>query len=190
MNKDSIDAIVRCAFQICCIYFLKCFYPSVKFGSCVSLCTARNYDKELCEIIYKLKKILCDVEPLTHKKCDKPNEQSRKQETPCFTKTDEYYPANKNIAYGEIKDTITQQLKDKYGENICVDFTYDDCDDSKMLYSLKIKEIGKCDPDPRDFCESEIYVNTKNKTFHVKIGNKFKSFPLVKKSIVKCERIF
>jgi len=67
--------------------------------------------------------------------------------------------------------------------------TTDDIDEEKILYTLKIKQIGTSEPVLSDYAESDIYVNSKTKMFLVRSTDGFKSFPLIKQSIVNCERI-
>lgn len=178
MNGESINAVVRCAFKICYIYFLKCFLPSISFVPSINLSSSTNYDRRLKEQINHMKRLLLSIG----------NQDQVK--TSDHTKTDEYVASVKDAAYSEIKKTITTQLKEKYGDDVCVEFNYEDNDvnKEKMLYSLKIKRLGTSLPIPEDYSESDIYVNTKTKTFHVRSGKGFESFPLIKHSIVKCER--
>lgn len=172
MNSEMISAIVRCAFKICCIYFLKCFLPVIKFGSSGHVHRGKDrYDLMLRDQIKVMGHLL----------------SSERGDVLDFTKTDNL----KDEAYGEIKKKITSRLKEQYGDNICIDFTYDeaeDCKKDKVLYSLKVKELGKNDPDEKDFEESEIFVNTKTKTFGVRTSKGFRVFPLAKRSVVRCEK--
>jgi hypothetical protein len=190
MTKDSINAIIRCAFKLCFIYFLKYFIPPLNFGPHIGLCAITNYEKELHEQIAKLKELVLshptNNEPKIHK-----SKKEREENDDLFTKTDNHDAAIKEAAYDEIKKTIVNKLKEEHGDNICVEFTYQDNEElekNKVLYSLKIKEIGKDQPPDDKFKESEIYVNTKTKTFHVKTDNGFKSFPLIKRSVIRCEK--
>lgn len=215
MNGESINAVVRCAFKICYIYFLKCFLPSISLGSNINLFSSTDYDRRLKEQINHMKRLLTSTSavPSTEKtqekvtdgvpaKTDKKQSKPPKQEesdksseknsakTSDYTDTDEHDASIKDAAYSEIKKTIANQLKEKYGNDICVEFNYEDNDKNKekMLYSLKIKRLGTSTPNPDDYADSDIYVNTKNKTFNVRSGKGFTSFPLIKHSIVKCER--
>jgi hypothetical protein len=107
------------------------------------------------------------------------------------TKTEKHDMAIRESAYDDIKKSITLQLKEKYGDDICVDFAYDDinvAEKEDILYSLKIKEIGKSEPNPKEFSESEIYINTSSKQFCIKTKDGFQKFPLTKRSVVKCEK--
>lgn len=60
-------------------------------------------------------------------------------------------------------------------------------DTNKNILLLKIKEIGDEDPDYNKFKLSDIYVNKKSKTFHIKGDDGFYVFPLSKKCIVRCD---
>ena len=194
MNRESINAIVRCAFKICYIYFLKCFLPSITFGSNINLFSSTDYDRRLKEQIKDMKRHLTSVSD--DKKTvgdDKKTVQTRdipQGKMSDYTKTDEYDASVKDAAYSEIKKTITGQLREQYGDDICVEFNYEDNDKNKEknLYSLKIKRLGTSSPKPADYSDSDIYVNTKTKTFHVLANGAFTSFPLIKHSIVKCEK--
>ena len=191
MNGDLINEIVRCAFKLCLIYFLKCFLPSVNLGSYVGVCASTDYDKELRDQILVMRRFFIkdrDDEKHEAKKCDVKKCDTREDDQE-FTRTKGHDNAVKESAMNEIKQNITEQLKEKYGDNICVDFACDDAPkDKKMLYALKIKEIGRCDPKEGDFCESDIYVNTESKQFYVKTKSGFHTYPLLKRSVVKCEK--
>jgi len=122
--------------------------------------------------------------------------------------SDDPTDANESIkkeTYDVIKKNITDNLKEKYGENVEIDFKCDETiktkktpkkqmvpEKSKSLentvYSLKIKEVGKDEPKKNNFCESEIYVNTKTKKFYVRSKNGFESFDLQKRSVVRCKK--
>ena len=179
MNKDFINAIIRCAFRLCFLYILKFLLPPICLGKYISL-FATDYNNEIIQQIDRMRKLLISSNSEDTSTTNHDNDN--------FTKTDNHDNEIKYAAYNDIKKNITGQLIEKYGDNICVDFTFDNENREKVIYSLKIKEIGKCDPDPKNFDESEIYVNTKTKHFLVKNKRNFETFPLSKRSIIKCER--
>lgn len=191
MNKDFINAFVRCAFKLCFTYLSKFLLLPFHFGSSVNLV---DYDRDILEQIINMRKLLLTVSGVNNKEktITTSNSQSACGDTELnFTKIGNNNDGNviNDTAYCEIKKNITNQLIDKYGDNICVDFSInDDGNKDKVIYSLKIKEIGRCDPDPKNFDESEIYVNTMSKQFMVKRKHGFESFRLSKKSILKCEK--
>jgi hypothetical protein len=104
-------------------------------------------------------------------------------------------------AYDEIKQNITNQLKEKYGDDVSVNFSHNkpqiyhssqylarngtDSIHDKFTYALKIKGIGRDIPREKDFAESEIYINTDKKLLFIKSQNRFVVFPLLRKSIIK-----
>lgn len=104
------------------------------------------------------------------------------------------------MSFIDIKEKIASKLKNKYGENLSLDieFQYDDylkyekllnLEHEKLLnYSIKVKSIGKEDPDPNDFSLSDIYINIKKREFCVKTENGFVKFPLKRKSVIKLEK--
>lgn len=199
IDNISINAIVRCAFKICFLYILKCFVPSISIRSYIKLCETSNYDDELNDQILIMKKLLnsclCEYEKNNDKydKYDKYGKYCKHdKKNICITKTNDHDIALKNAAYDEIKMNIVDQLKEKYGDNIAIDFTYDNSkknkdNKEKVLYALKIKEIGKNTPKIKKFNESEIYVNTETNMFHIRTKDGFHIFPLIKKSLVKVE---
>lgn len=219
MNKNLIKSIVRCAFRICFIYFLKCFLPLIIIdsrGSSSSLLSMSNYEIELLKQISILKKLVLQFdsdESLDSSASPSVNESpsasasasentstnasaNSNNSNDSHSENSESLDSNtKHLAYEKIKENITNQLKEKYGAETRVEFNI--CNDKEtdknnvkndMICALKIKEMGKTDPDPEKYGNSDIYVNTKTKTFHVKTLNGFQSFPLGKKSIVKCEK--
>lgn len=193
MNGDTINAVIQCAFKICYIYFLKCFLPSITLGTNINLFASTDYDGKLLGQINVMKRLFAEQkQDLDQTRASKNNKKitDKLSKSSDYTRTDEHDASVKDAAYSEIKKTISSQLREKYGDDICVDFSYDNDDKNKdkMLYSLKIKRLGISTPDPDDYSESDVYVNTKTKTFHVKTGKGFISFPLIKHSIVKCER--
>lgn len=213
MNKDLIIAVVRSAFRICCIYFLMCFLPPICIGPYINIGSTSNidYNKQMQEQILKLKKLLNntsvddlndDINDSNHDVLNS-SESSESNDHSCVeTETSDKNISNKNVynndtlnndAYKEVKKNIINQLKEQYGDNIRVDFTKNKSDVSsisqnKALYAIVIKELGKTNPNPKDFDESEIYVNTKTKTFHVKTKNTFAVYPFNKKSVVRCDK--
>lgn len=64
MNNSSVIAIIRCAFQICFYYCLKCLAPPIKLESNISCYSAYNYDEQLSYQISKLKYLIqkCDLD--------------------------------------------------------------------------------------------------------------------------------
>ena len=202
MNGESINCIVRCAFKICYIYFLKCFLPSINLGLNINLFSPVDYDCMLCGQINHMKQlIISNPQPQTQCCENIKTDDSSKQTQICdgseilsknsnSTQSDDHSASIKEAARCEIKQTITSQLKKKYGDDICIEFNYADNDKKKekMIYSLKIKQIGPRLPNPDNYSESDIYVNTKTKSFYVRSGEGFASFPLIKQSIVKCEK--
>ena len=218
MNGDSINAIVRCAFKICLIYFLKCFIPSVKIGSYSGLCSSNDYDKELKNQItimsqFFVQNSITDMSSdyeLEHKHKKRNSKRNSKRDskhdknhdhityddydecnkTEDYTKTTNHDDELKKSAIKEIQQNITNQLKEKYGDDICIDFAHNESNnkEKKSLYALKIKEIGRREPRDRDFSDSDIYVNTETKQFYIKTDDGFNVYPLVKRSIVRCDR--
>lgn len=174
MNNVSILAIVNCASQICLFYLLKCLVPPVKLGSHISLCSSQDYDKQMNKSIRKLKSILSDVNDLDAAGCG--------DEGMCNTN------GRPNIK--DIKDKIAKELKDCYGDDTEVTFTYENCnnDENDTVCSLKIKEIGSGEPKKGNYACSEIYVNKVDRTFNVMTEEGFKTFALRPKSIVRSER--
>lgn len=167
MNTELINSIVSCAFKICLTYILKYF-------DLLSFLKLYDYDKELCCQINKLRDILGN-------KCDTIHNNAY------------------DLIKEKIKDDITEKIKDKYGDDVSIDFSYDvqiqpdkhndeNDEKQKVLYSLRVKEMNNKEPDESKFNKSEIYVNTKKKTFCVKTDKGFKEFPLIKKSIIRCEK--
>jgi len=192
MNPDpaqinSINAIVRCAFKICLIYFLRCFLPSVSICSYIRMST--DYDKELHDQILVMRRIIGENKNSNVNSVNNminiPDKSVKTAEG--FTKTVNYDNSIKDSAFKEIRQSITNQLKDKYGENICIDFTYDDeklkenkeNKEKKEIYALKIREIGRGIPE----------VDVDSKQFYVKSRSTFNVYPLTKRSMVKCEHI-
>ncbi len=208
MDKDLIKSIVRCAFKICFYYFLKCFLLTIdSYGNKGSL---SKYEIKLLERISVLKSLVLELD------LDSSNEKSSESDSGSLcssTKNIESLnteitessniSSNKNysesidsdtkhMAYEKIKENITTQLKEKYGADTHIEF--DLCDDqtsdkNNVICALKIKEMGKTEPDPEKFGESDIYVNTKTKTFQIKTSEGFHFFPLGKKSIVRYEKL-
>lgn len=213
MNGESINAIVRCAFKICLIYFLKCFLPSVKIGAYSGLCSSNDYDKELKNQITDMSHFFVqnsitdmnsdyEVEQKQKKRNSKRNSKRNNKhnnkyddydecdKTEDYTKTTNHDEELKKSAIKEIQQNITNQLKEKYGDDICIDFAHNEPDNKerKSLYALKIKEIGRREPKDRYFSDSDIYVNTETKQFYIKTDDGFHVYPLVKRSIVRCDR--
>lgn len=183
MNGDLIKAIVRCAFKICIMYFMKCFVAPINISS-VFGGVSKNYDCELLEHICEMK-LLCDRIKNNPKSCDTQTESSVNETDSC---DDESEMSNRNEKYNKIKQSIAEKLKETYGDDVCVDFSNNNNNENKILYSIKIKQVGRNEPNPKDFCESDIYVNTQNKMFYVRTSKGFNMYPLTKKSVVRCER--
>lgn len=197
MDNQLIKSIVRCAFKICFYYLLKWFLPSTIDSGAGSL---PKYEAKLMEQINILKMILqTEIDPGSGSGSDSGSGSgsgSLCTESIGSTNTEntEYNSESldsetKRNAYEKIKDNITAQLKEKYGTDTYVEFNV--CDDESkddMICALKIKEMGKNDPNPEKYGKSDIYVNTKTKTFQIRTSDGFQSFPLGKKSIVRCEK--
>jgi hypothetical protein len=227
MSEGFVNAIVRCAYRICLIYFLKCFLPSINIGPYMGICSTSNYDKELQTQISKLRKIIIrkDISESDNKStaCSGDNhsnvtcstdtrstdtrstdtcsssgsesdvkakvEAKNNHDNKKTTKTKEREESSKKAAMSEIKQTITAQLKERYGDDIAIDFSHDTVQTKdKCLYAIKIKELGKSMPKENDFEESDIYVNTDKKVFYVRTKSGFKVYPLTKRSIIRCEK--
>ena len=194
MNKDLVNSIVKCAFRICSIYFMKFFVPNVNLGSYKTLPQDSNYEAELNKAISKMRDLLLK------------DYQNNSNNITSVEETDEYA---RKTAYKQIKKNLTIQLKEKYGDNIQIDFCNEkinknnDNDKDVIIlktenesvnefkeghdrkYALKIKEIGQHEPNTKNFDENDIYVNTKTKTYHIKVKNGFNTYPLGKRSIVR-----
>ena len=172
MNSELINAIVRCAFKICYIYFLKCFIPPINIGSLSHIFSSNDHDRKLKEYISHMKQLILS--------------------SSCHNNIESTESIDKDTAYSEIKKNITSQLKEKYGDDVFIEFENKDKDKNKemdkSIYSLKIKKTGIINPHMTDFDESDIYVNTKTKTFHIRTKRGFEIFPLVKNSIIKCDK--
>ena len=210
MDKDLIKSIVRCAFKICFYYFLKCFLPLTVIDS------HGSFDIKLLKQIHTLKKLVLHLDSEVSESATisetigsdstststsaststcsnlKPNSFTDGSNCSSTDNSSENNNDTKHIAYEKIKENITNQLKEKYGSDTQIEFNM--CDDimtkekENMICALKIKEMGKIDPDPEKYGKSDIYVNTKTKTFHVRTLDGFQTFPLGKKSIVRCEK--
>jgi hypothetical protein len=156
--------------------------PHINIGKYVLF--ERNYRDELKEKIKKMRRILMNSDYFVSESD--------------VTTLNNYSPVEGNDVYTDVKEKIKNELVTQYGENICVDFVMDDNngkdfnkivngDHHKTIYSLKVKEISNCDPDPCNFNESDICINAKNKKFFVKKGNAFIIFDLHKKTVIKCK---
>lgn len=203
--------IILYAFKICMYYFLKTFLPIMFFGSKI------DYSIKLDQQIGKLKTLIRD----NHEPCsDKPD--ILKDKVLLFTDniidnitdniadnitdniTHEKTTVADNITHEKIRkvdsienltklqETITSQLRDRYGNDVIIDFTYSSTkpntedENTEYEYALKIKRIGGDTPIWDDFAESEIYVHTEKKVFYVRTKKGFRVYPLNKKSIIKC----
>lgn len=209
MDECHILLIVKCAFQICYYYLLNCFTcVPIKMGSCINVSMGNNYNSDLICVITKLKKLLSKICISDDYPCGSIPDYS------CDTNTSDHHTGDYDICSNDspngyinkekkiikkIKKNITEQLKNKYGDDVCIEFQYDnnvcnnDSDDNnnngKAMYSMKIKDMGKHEPDKDDYKLSEIYVSTKNKKFYVKTRNGFECYPLAKKSLVRCDKL-
>lgn len=181
MTNDTINSVVRCAFRICMIYLLKCLVPNINFGATLGVCATNDYVKELNDQINIMRGLLVDDN------CGLIDKNVKDK-----TKTDKYDSTVPPTVMKNIQSTITDQLKEKYGDNIEINFATDDLNairtEKNRLYALKIKEIGRKPPNEADLRDSEIYIDTTAKLFYVKHHDELHKFPLLKKSVVECER--
>lgn len=260
MDTKTINLVIKYSFRICYMYLMK--YLLIAIPEYIRVYAriepTLSYDAQIESQVRIMKDLLCS----SHNICNISNVGNNVNENigenvggsnddPSDEKTNEQNqvsPAknnDNNIPYDEIRKSITDQLKQKYGDNVCIDFTYETCEEdiasekqssnvndnvndnandnmndnvvnkkklnnfklndivkrpektkttncmnniNDSLYSLKIKGIGRTDPDIHSFSESDIYVNTKAKTFSVMCGKGFKTFPLPKKSVIKYDK--
>ena len=206
MNKTDVKLIIKIAFKICFLYLLRTFMPSFGLRKYIDGSSCRDYNKEILSEIAKLKKVIQQCETNENNKSDSDSSSSSSSSSSSDSDKDDNCPKiekkkMKHEAIKTIKKEITTKLKEKYGDDTQVEFSErsdlsdgnsckSDCDDGdKSIYSLKIKLMGNCDPDAKKFKESEIYVNTKHKTFMVRTKKGFETFPLIKRSVVKCEKV-
>jgi len=204
MNKTDVKLIIKIAFKICFLYLLRTFMPSFSLRKYINSSSCRDYNKEILSEISKLKKVIQHCENKSDSSSNDTNDtsDSSSSESSESNDDDECNKIEKkkmnHEAIKSIKKEITTKLKEKYGDDTQVEFSEksdlsdskSDCDNNdKTLYSLKIKSMGNCDPDMKKFKESEIYVNTKSKTFMIRTKKGFETFPLIKKSVVKCEKV-
>lgn len=160
--NDNLNVIIGCAFRICFLYFLKCFLPVISLGT-IRL-SPKNYDHELLEQILIMRSL---VQP-TLQNTESSDKESNNTMI-CVEQDSEHHNTNNG------NTTIPNDTETN--------------DRDKILYALKIKQIERTDPDPKNFKMSDIYVNKKTRTFHIRTHDGFESFPLIKRSIVQFEKL-
>lgn len=220
--------IILYAFKICFYYFLKTFLPIMYFGSKIDYSFKldqqieklktlihNNDNKHSRDDIHKDTNIIHD-DKIDDNKMDDNMGKNIDENTDKNTEEDmKQNDAIKNIKKSEsienltkLQETITSQLRDRYGNDVIIDFTYNTINNSSksniggentnasngivnntntdIEYALKIKRIGGDMPDFDDYAESEIFVHTEKKVFYIRTKTGFRVYPLNKKSIIKC----
>ena len=99
MNKKIINSIIRNAFKISYFYCMKCLIPIniMYYGH------DNYYDIKILNEIKHMKRLILSL--------SNDNNSSK------------YNNIDVNIAYKEAKKKITRELKEKYGNNIDIEFT-------------------------------------------------------------------
>jgi hypothetical protein len=155
---------------------MKCFLPNVTFGYYINL-HSRDYGAELQQQILLMKSLVSILnipEDENETNSNSIENNSIGATTPNFnTIVTEENKSPKIIANN---CDINSDLNDENNKT------------EKIVYAIKIKQLGNHDPDPDLFNDSDIYINKKTKIFYVKSQEGFSTFPLIKQSIIKCEK--
>lgn len=229
MNSSLINLIIKNSFHICYLYIMSWIVPTIPLLFNKS---NNTYNSQLTEAINNFYHTIknCDsldnnvhVNAYNSNNDDSNTDSSNHHHSSSSYKSSDNDSSNHNSSGQEYsnnnsdsdfnsetlekcKNKITEDLQKKYGDNIEIEFTYDNKDKSKTehvehvnnalkqnnnkyIYTLKIKSIGKCLPENEEFDTSDIFVDTEKKQFLVKARNengfKWIAFPLQKKSIVQ-----
>ena len=102
MNKKIINSIIRSAFKICYIYCMKCLIPINIMYYINSRSNDNYYDIQIINEIKHMKRLLISIS---------------------YENNNKYNNIDVNTAYKEAKKKIIRELKEKYGNNIDIQFT-------------------------------------------------------------------